>query len=126
MADAVLLVGTLCLSVWRIWLKLRAQGVGRGALPAWSAYRSDPTPSIVVGGLHHPTVARESGSGETSARIYSFAQQILSWQADRFDRRAAALVLEVKGDFCYTVLGILEEAGGGDDYLEDGLESPWL
>ena len=33
--------------------------------------------------------------------MYPFAQQLLSWQADRPRRRASALVLEVKGDFCH-------------------------
>ena len=82
------------------------------------------TPSLVIGELHHPVVPRESerpswlvvpetglytgvlivgavGSGKTSACMYPFAQQLLSWQADRAGRRASALVLEVKGDFCY-------------------------
>ena len=54
--------------------------------------------------------------------MYPFAQQLLSWQADRAGRRASALVLEVKGDFCYSVRGILDDAGRGGDYLEIGLD----
>ena len=65
------------------------------------------------------------GSGKTSACMYAFAQQILSWQANRPARRASALVLEVKGDFCHAVRRILEEAGRGDDYLEIGLDGAW-
>ena len=102
----------------------------------------------MIGELHHPVVPRESerpswlvvpetglytgilivgavGSGKTSACMYPFAQQLLSWQADRPARRASALVLEVKGDFCYSVRGILEEAGRVDDYLEIGLDGSW-
>ena len=38
---------------------------------------------------------------------------------------AVALVLEVKGDFCYAVRVILDEAGRSKDYLEIGLAGPW-
>ena len=102
----------------------------------------------MIGELHHPVVPRESerpswlvvpetglytgvlivgavGSGKTSACMYPFAQQLLSWQADRPARRASALVLEVKGDFCHDVRRILEKAGRGDDYLEIGLGGAW-
>ena len=39
------------------------------------------------------------GSGKTSACMPPFTRQLLSWQANNPDRRVAALVLEVKGDF---------------------------
>ncbi len=147
-AVAVLLAGSLALSVWRVWLQPRVGAGGRGKLPPWPASPTDAAPSVVVGELHHPTVPCESerpswlaipetglytgvlivgavGSGKTSACMYPFAQQILSWQADRPGRRASALVLEVKGDFCHSVRRILEEAGRADDYLEIGLEGAW-
>ena len=66
-----------------------------------------------------------AGSGKTSACMYPFAQQLLSWQADRPDRRAGALILEVKGDFCHSVRRMLEEAGRADDYIEIGLDGSW-
>ena len=123
-AVAVLLFGSLGLSVWRVWLQPRAGGGRRGTLPPWPASPEDETPSLVIGELHHPVVPRESerpswlvvpetglytgvlivgavGSGKTTACMYPFAQQLLSWQADRPGRRASALVLEVKGDFCH-------------------------
>ena len=34
-------------------------------------------------------------------------------------------MLEVKGDFCYSVRKILQDAGRGDDYLEIGLGGSW-
>ena len=43
------------------------------------------------------------GSGKTSACMHPFARQFLSWQATNPERRAAALVLEVKGDSCYDI-----------------------
>ena len=39
--------------------------------------------------------------------------------------RAAALVLEVKGDFCYDIRQILVEAGREKDYIELGMEGRW-
>ena len=147
-AVAVVLFGSLGLSVWRVWLQPRAGGGSRGTLPPWPASPEDAAPSLVIGELHHPVVPRESerpswliipetglytgvlivgavGSGKTSACMYPFAEQLLSWQADRPGSRAAALVLEVKGDFCHSVRRILEKAGRGDDYLEIGLGGAW-
>ncbi|MDE2870996.1 MAG: TraM recognition domain-containing protein [Gemmatimonadota bacterium] len=143
-AVAVVLAGSLCLSVWRVWLQPLFRFRRRGKLPAWPASPGDDAPSLVIGELHHPTVARESerpswlvvpekglytgvlvvgavGTGKTTACMYPFAKQLLSWRADDAKRRAGALVLEVKGDFCHQVQGILEDAGRADDYLEIGL-----
>jgi hypothetical protein len=122
--------------------------VRRGRLPAWPNSPKDDAPSLVVGELHHPTVPRESdqpswlvvpekglytgllvvgavGTGKTTACMYPFARQLLHWQAGDADRRAGALVLEVKGDFCHQVRSILGEAGRDDDYLEIGLGGAW-
>ena len=144
-AVVVVLAGSVCLSVWRVWLQPRARRRGRGSLPAWPTSPEDDAPSLVIGELHHPVVPRESerpswlvvpetglytgvlivgavGTGKTTACMYPFAQQLLSWQADRAGRRASALVLEVKGDFCYSVRRILDAAGRGGDYLEIGLD----
>ena len=141
---AVLLAGSFVLSVWRVWLQPLFRFKRHGKLPDWPVSPEDEAPSLVIGELHHPTVPRESeqpswlvipekglytgtlivgavGTGKTSGCMYPFAHQILSWQADDPSRRAGALVLEVKGDFCHQVRGILEDAGRADDYLEIGL-----
>ena len=91
-------------------------------------------PGIVVGEVYHPVKAVESrnpkwltiperglytgvaifgavGSGKTSACMRPLAQQILSWQASNPQLRAAGLVLEVNGDFCYEIRRILADAG---------------
>ena len=62
------------------------------------------------------------GSGKTSACMHPFARQLLSWQADSPERRVAALVLEVKGDFCHDIRRMLAELGREEDYLELSLD----
>ena len=145
---AVVLAGSFALSVWRVWFHPLVRLRRRGRLPAWPTSPNDDAPSLVIGELHHPTAPRESerpswlvipekgvytgilvggavGTGKTTACMYPFARQLLSWRADRRDRHAGALVLEVKGDFCHQVRGILENAGRGDDYLDIGLDGSW-
>ena len=57
--------------------------------------------------------------------MHPFAQQILSWQSGNPQRRAAALVLEVKEDFCHDIRRILADAGRESDYIELGMEGSW-
>ncbi len=141
---AVLLAGSIALSVSRVWLQPQSRRGAQGRLPEWPASPEDDAPSLVVGELHHPTVAEEAerpswlvipekglytgllvvgavGTGKTTACMYPFARQLLSWQAGDPARRAGALVLEVKGDFCHQVRSILKDAEREDDYLEIGL-----
>ena len=43
-------------------------------------------------------------------RVYApFASQLFSWHANSRERRVAALVLEVKGDFCHDIRRMLAE-----------------
>ena len=117
--------------------------------PAVAAFTPDQkAPAIVIGEVHHPVEAREIfspswltiperglytgvaifgavGSGKTSACMNPFARQLLGWQAGNPQMRAAALVLEVKGDFCHDIRQILVEAGRGKDYIELGMEGRW-
>ena len=62
------------------------------------------------------------GSGKTSECMHPFARQLLGWQATNPERRAAALVLEVKGDFCHDIRRMLAELGRADDYIELSLD----
>ncbi|MCY4399495.1 MAG: TraM recognition domain-containing protein [Gemmatimonadetes bacterium] len=147
-AVAVILAGSLCRSIWRVWFQPLVRIVRRGRLPKWPTSPEDDKPSLVVGELHHPTVSRPSerpswlvipekglytgvlvvgavGTGKTAGCMYPFAQQLLHWRADDPKRRSGALVLEVKGDFCHQVRSILGDAGRGDDYLEIGLGGSW-
>ena len=102
-------------------------------LPPWPLDPKQKAPAIVIGEVHHPVEAREIfspswltiperglytgvaifgavGSGKTSACMNPFARQLLGWQAANPQMRAAALVLEVKGDFNYTWGGAAKEA----------------
>ena len=145
----VMLAGSIILSIWKVWVEARKRDlIPFGALPAWPLSPDQPGPEIVIGEVHHPVEPREIfnpewltiperglytgiaifgavGSGKTSACMHPFAKQILGWQADDPERRAAALMLEVKGDFCHDVRSILDDAGRGDDYLEIGMGGLW-
>ena len=146
---AVMLGGSIVLSVWKVWIEARKRDLlPFGALPAWPLSPEQPGPEIVIGEVHHPVEAREIfnpewltiperglytgiaifgavGSGKTSACMHPFAKQLLGWQADDPERRPAALMLEVKGDFCHDIRSILDNAGRGDDYLEIGMGGVW-
>ena len=65
------------------------------------------------------------GSGKTSGCMYPFAEQILAYRAQEKNRRIGGLVLEVKGDFCHKVRGILEKHGRTEDYIEVSLHGDY-
>jgi hypothetical protein len=65
------------------------------------------------------------GTGKTSCCMFPFAEQILAYKAADKAKRIGGLVLEVKGDFCRKVEGILERHGRCDDYIEIGLNSEY-
>ena len=143
---AVFLVGQFLISTSRIWFARMGVSLGlRSRLPAWPLSPTADGPAIVVGEVHHPVRAIESpspewltiperglytgvaifgavGSGKTSACMHPFARQLLSWQAHDPERRPAALILEVKGDFCHDIRTILKDAGREADYIELSLD----
>ena len=146
-AAAVLVCGLFLISVWRVWFEnVGSNLTALKLLPPWPlSPDKDAGPGIVIGEVHHPVKAVEIrnpswliiperglytgvaifgavGSGKTSACMHPFAQQILSWQAGNPQRRAAGLVLEVKGDFCHDIRRILADAGREEDYIELGME----
>ena len=146
MPGVVVFIGVTLLSgMRRVWFEsVSRKKQGKGGLPPWPIAPSDEKPAIVVGETHHPIEAREVphpdwlviperglytgvaifgavGSGKTSACMHPFARQLLGWQAKNPELRAAALILEVKGDFCYDIREILKEAGREDDYMEIGM-----
>lgn len=143
-------LGLLLSGARRIWLdSLPEPGLhGRGVLPPWPLSPEDESPSLVLGELHHPLHAREVsrpewltiperglytgvaifgavGTGKTTGCMRPFADQLFTWQAHDPAKRAAGLVLEVKGDFCHEVQELLADAGRADDYVELGLGGRW-
>ena len=145
----VMLAGLFVMSIWKVWFESRGRDFATfGRLPTWPLSPDQKAPGIVIGEVHHPVEAREIfnpswltiperglytgvaifgavGSGKTSACMNPFARQLLGWQAANPQMRAAALVLEVKGDFCYDIRQILDEAGREKDYIELGMEGRW-
>ena len=112
-----------------------------GKLPRWPLKKTDKAPSLVIGEVHHRTELCEVprprwlrmpekglftgliifgaiGTGKTTSCMRPFCRQLLEWQADDPEKRVAALVLEVKGDFCYDVQEMLRQYGRMDDYME--------
>ena len=65
------------------------------------------------------------GSGKTSCCMVPFAEQVLSYCAADTERRISALVLEVKGDFCFKIRKLLATCGRKDDYVEVSLHSQY-
>ena len=143
---AVFIAGQFLISTSRIWFARMGVSLGlRSHLPVWLLSPTADGPAIVVGEVHHPVRAIEIptpewltiperglytgvaifgavGSGKTSACMHPFACQLLSWQADNPERRPAALVLEVKGDFCHDIRRMLAERGRDDDDSELSLD----
>ena len=143
---AVFLAGQFLLSSSRIWFARMGVSLGlRSRLPKWPLSPTADGPAIVVGEVHHPVRAIESptpewltiperglytgvaifgavGSGKTSACMHPFARQLFGWHATNPERRVAALVLEVKGDFCHDIRRMLAELGRADDYIELSLD----
>ena len=143
----VMLTGFISVTIWRVWLEgRRSDFASFSKLPPWPLDPKQKAPAIVIGEVHHPVEAREVfnpawltiperglytgvaifgavGSGKTSACMNPFARQLLGWQAGSEQMRAAALVLEVKGDFCHDIRQILVEAGRGQDYIELGMDA---
>jgi len=65
------------------------------------------------------------GTGKTSCCMYPFAEQLIAYKAGNKDERIGGLVLEVKGDFCHKVKGILERHDRAGDYVEISIGSEY-
>ena len=117
-----------------------------GRPPAYPAPSNRSDLFLVIGEVHNPRTPEPSeapfwltiperglftgiavfgavGSGKTSACLYPYAEQILSYEAANPEKRIGGLVLEVKGDFCRKIEGILARHGRADDYVEISLDS---
>jgi hypothetical protein len=90
---------------------------GRAPAPSWLTIpqRGLYTGVMILGAV---------GTGKTSACMYPYTEQLLKWRAQDPERKIGGLVLEVKGDFCTQVRGMLARAGREDDYVEIRLGGP--
>ena len=118
----------------------------RRALPPYPSPEARPTPSLVLGEAHFATTLGRAptptwltipqrglytgvmilgavGTGKTSACMYPYVDQLLRWRAADPDRKLGGLVLEVKGDFCHQLRGMLASAQRDGDYIEIGLDT---
>jgi hypothetical protein len=134
------------LSVLYVFTLKLGRRVAAGRLPPYPDPRKRNDLFLVIGEVHDPRKPGPSrapswlivperglftgiavfgavGSGKTSACLYPFAEQILTYHAYNKDTRIGGLVLEVKGDFCHRVREILERCGRGEDYVEISLDS---
>ena len=137
---ASLLTSAVAIVVYR-----RAPSARLRRLPTYPQPESRDTPSLVLGETHSLTApGRDAmptwltipqrglytgimilgavGTGKTSACMYPYVDQLLRWRAKDKDRKVGGLVLEVKGDFCRQVQGILTRVDRKQDYVEIGLD----
>jgi hypothetical protein len=61
------------------------------------------------------------GSGKTQGLILPAIQQLFAFNANDTERKLSGIVLEVKGDLCRQLEGILREHGRDRDYIEVSL-----
>lgn len=115
-------------------------------LPQYPAISTRSAPFLVLGEQHYQTkptrapqpswliiperglytgiaIVGAIGSGKTTACMYPYVEQLLGHRPDDPGCRVGGLILEVKGDFCQQVRGILERFGRANDYVEVSLTS---
>src|SRR6202142_1408210 len=128
-------------------LKIRKR-VSPARLPAYPDPQHRNNLFLVVGEVHNPrkptpaenprwltiperglytgiAILGAVGTGKTSCCMYPFAEQLIAYKAQDEAKRIGGLVLEVKGDFCHKVKGILERYQRADDYIEVSLHSEY-
>ncbi len=138
-------VTSMGLSLLAIAVYRRAPSVRFRPLPPYPHPESRSKLSLVLGETHFQTVPGRApspkwleipkrglhtgimvlgavGTGKTSGCMYPYVEQLLRWKADDADRKLGGLILEVKGDFCGQVKGILNRSQRAPDYVEVGLD----
>ena len=135
------MLSALTLSLLYVFAVKQERTHTAGKLPLYVEPRQRPALSVIVGEVHNSkrrepaeqprwleiparglytgtAIFGAIGSGKTTCCMYPFAQQILTHAATDQKRKAAGLVLEVKGDFCHRVREILKGGNRAEDYLE--------
>jgi len=142
-----LLFSSVLSGLYIFTLKVRHH-ISPGHLPKYIAPEQRDGLYVIVGEVHNPRKPGPSenprwlsiperglftgivifgavGSGKTSCCMYPFAEQVLAYKAGEEANRIGGLILEVKGDFCRKVKGILDKHGRGEDYIEISLDSEY-
>jgi hypothetical protein len=127
-------VATMSFSILTIAVYRREPTPRMRALPPYPDAEARAKPSLVLGETHHQRTPGRApnpnwltiperglytgvmilgavGTGKTSACMYPYVDQLLRWRASDAERKVGGLVLEVKGDFCRQVRGILQKSG---------------
>ena len=100
------------------WAKsIIPSGRNRSRTPRWLI---DPGP----GPLHRDRGLRRDRQRQDERLHVPVRRTASRLPRSRSERRIGGLVLEVKGDFCHKVAGILEKHGRAEDYVEVSLDSP--
>jgi hypothetical protein len=139
---------SLTLSLAYIFIVRKEVIISAGRLPPYPDAASRDKLFLVIGEIHHPrrpepaqypnwllvperglftglAIIGAVGSGKTSSCMVPFAEQILAYRAEDRVKCVSALVLEVKGDFCYKVKALLERHHRADDYVEVSLQGDY-
>jgi len=142
-----LLFSTVLSGLYIFTLKVRHH-ISPGHLPKYITPEQRDSLYVMVGEVHNPRRPGPSetprwlaiperglftgiaifgavGSGKTSCCMYPFAEQVLAYKASDEHKRIGGLILEVKGDFCRKVKGILDKHGRDEDYIEISLDSEY-
>jgi hypothetical protein len=116
-----------------------------GALPPYPDPSQRNSLELIVGELHHQLKPNPSsnprwlpiperglytgicvvgaiGSGKTKAIILPAMRQLFAYRAGNSEQKLSGVVLEVKGDLCRQVRGILKACGRAEDYVEVSLD----
>src|SRR5215510_2000353 len=140
------LVASMLMSLVAIVVYRYPPTVRPRALPPYTPPESRSAPMLVLGEAHFTTTPGRAprpswltipqrglytgvmilgavGTGKTSACVYPYVEQLLRWRAQDPERKVGGLVLEVKGDFCRQLRGMLASANRSGDYLEVGLDT---
>src|SRR5919109_1504061 len=140
------MAASLVLSIAAIVAYRRPPAPRTRALPRYPKPETRPAPTLVLGETHHHTTPGRApqptwltipqrglytgvmilgavGTGKTSACMYPYVEQLLRWRAQDPDHKVGGLVLEVKGDFCRQLRGMLAATRREADYLEIGLDT---
>jgi hypothetical protein len=136
---------SLLFSLAYIFVIRQNQPVILGKLPTYPPAPARLNLFLIMGELHHPrrpepaqtprwltiperglftgiAVVGAVGTGKTSGCMMPFAEQLLAYSCRDTAARIGGIVLEVKGDFCYKIRGLLEKHGRVEDYVEVSLD----